>query len=194
MGVSGITSMSIVGPTLNARVAGTGSSLHLNLNLLLGLDQGGLRLERSGIWDNGFGCSGLGGGRDDHPTLHETLDQPVIIARADLAGIDAGLAEVIVALVTDAAVVVLIRDDILALVAEDREGLAGGRGRGIGLVADSALALVGHAGKLCKPLLACSGTPGDGDRNLIARRGRGGSNDRGCTDSVRVEARGGPRG
>ena len=186
--------MDIVGPTLNARVAGAGSNLALNLNLTLGLDQGGLGLERGGVGYDGLGCDGLGGGGDDQPILHEALDQPVIVAWAALPSIDAGLAEVIVALLTDAAVVVLARDDSRALVAVDREGCAGRRGRGLGLVADGVLALVGHAGQLCKPLLPCSGTASDGDWNLSARRGGGGFNDCGCSNVVRWEGRRGPRG
>lgn len=104
---------------MDAAVASTGG-IFLFI-LLLRLDQGGLGLRRSGP-----GCNSLGGAGDDLAISHEALDQPVALALADHAGSDTSLAEVIVTIITGAAVVVLVWDDVLAVVAVDRVDGGGG--------------------------------------------------------------------
>lgn len=152
---------------MDAAVASASS----NLVFLLRLDQGSLGLERSGL-----GRDSLSGSSNDLAIPQEALDQPVAVTVADLAGIDAGRAQVEVPVITGAAVVVLVRDDVLAVVAVDGEGRGGRWGRGSSLVANGVLALVGHASELCKPLVSCRGSPGDSNGNLSAR---GGDNGRG---------------
>jgi hypothetical protein len=153
--------------TLDAAVASASS----NLIFLLRLDQGSLGLERRGL-----GRDSLSGSSNDLAIPQEALDQPVAVTVADLASIDAGRAQVEVPVITGAAVVVLVRDDVLAVVAVDGEDRGGRWGRGSGLVANGVLALVGHASELCKPLVSCRGSPGDSNGHLSAR---GGDNGRG---------------
>jgi hypothetical protein len=136
---------------LDTAVASAGG----NVLRLCRLDEGGPRLGRHGLGGDGLGCAG-----DDPPTPHEALDQPVV-APAEQATVDTGWAEVKVAIVAGAAVVVLVGDRTLAAVAVDGEAGGGVWGRDARPVADGILALVGHAGKLSKPLLSRGGAPGD---------------------------------
>jgi hypothetical protein len=153
-------------PTLNTGVAGTGSNLILLLLLLLlflSRDKRGL-----GLGCGGLGCDGLSGAVGDLAVPHETLDQPVVLAIAEHAAVETGLAEVEIAIVAGAAMVVLIRDSVLAVVAVDGEVAMSWWGWDSRLIADGVLAFVGDAGELCKPFLSRGGAPSDGD--LGARR------------------------
>jgi hypothetical protein len=100
--------------TLNARVASTGSN---DLGLLG--DKSSLRLrERRNLrlW-----CNGLSGAVNDLSVLDKTFDHPVSITSAENTVIDTGLAEIKVTIIASAAVIVLIWDGIVAVVAVDRE-------------------------------------------------------------------------
>jgi len=78
-----------------------------------------------------LGCAG-----DDLAVLDRALDQPVTFARAQLTAGDAGLTEIVVATVTDAAVVVRIVHGVVAVVAVDGPlSLSGDCGSGSRLTA-----------------------------------------------------------
>lgn len=61
---------------------------------------------------------------DDDTILHQTLQQPVVLTRAGHTGVNAVKAQVVVTVVTDAAVVVLAGDATSAVVAVDAECVA----------------------------------------------------------------------
>jgi hypothetical protein len=140
---------------LNAGVASTSRndlSLHLR-------DKSSLRLrERSSLR---LRSNSLSGAIDNLSILHKTLDHPVPITSTENSVINAGLAEIKVAIITSAAVIVLVWDSIGAVVAVDREDA--GRSWAASVVADSVLAFLGHTGKLSKPLVASSSSPSNGD-------------------------------
>ena len=56
-----------------------------------------------------FGEDGFGRAIDDLTILDKALDQPVAISRTVITSVYAGLAQIIVSIITDVAVVVLIR-------------------------------------------------------------------------------------
>jgi hypothetical protein len=97
--------------------------LFLRLFLWLFLDRSrllcGNRLQRTET----LGCN-LGNAVDDDTILHQSLQQPVVLTRAGHAGVNTRKAQVIVTIVTDAAVVVLARDATSAVVAIDAECVA----------------------------------------------------------------------
>jgi hypothetical protein len=111
----------LLGKRLGLLLKGTG-----NLGLDVFLDSGAharavdhltryLVLDVLNLAPNTLGCAG-----DDLAVLDGTLDQPVTFARAKLTAGDAGLTEIVVATVTDAAVVVRIVHGVVAVVAVDR--------------------------------------------------------------------------
>ena len=124
-----------LGEDLDARVAGASRLLRLHglrlllghellgrestgHFLLLGLDldlRHGLRLRLL----RGLGSNPLGGAVGDLAILDETLNQPVTLTRAVVARGNAVLAEVIVALVANAAVVVLVGHGLVTDIAVD---------------------------------------------------------------------------
>jgi hypothetical protein len=128
---------------LDARVAGAG-----RCGLLRLLNESGLGLVVLAARSNS-----LGGAVDDLAVLDETLNHPVILTAAVDAAIDAFLAKVKIALVTGAAVVMLIWDRKVAVVAVDRVGAGNWASWRTSLVAKSRLTLVGNTSELCKPLL-----------------------------------------
>jgi len=145
---------------LDARVASTGSN---DLGLLGDKSSLGLG-ERRNLW---LRCNGLGGAVDDLSILNKTLDHPVSITFTENTVIDTCLTEIKVAIITNAAVVMLIWDGIAAVVAVDREDAHTGS-RGTRVVADSILAVLGNTSKLSKPLVTSSSSASDG--NLGAGR------------------------
>jgi len=64
-------------------------------------------------------CQPLGDAALDLAVLNKSLDEPVILARAKFAAVDARLADVIVSTLTPAAVEVFIFQDFVTLVAVD---------------------------------------------------------------------------
>lgn len=76
----------------------------------------------------GLGGNGLGDALDQSALNGGALDQPVIAAVASDALLDARLAEIKVSIITGRAVVVDVRNGLLAAVAADGEGGAGGAG------------------------------------------------------------------
>jgi hypothetical protein len=70
-----------------------------------------------------LGCD-RGHAVDDGTILYQPLQQPVILARAGYTSVNAVKAQVIVTIVTDAAVVVLAGDAASAVVAVDAECVA----------------------------------------------------------------------
>lgn len=103
--------------------------LNLDLGLNLGLN-GGLNLDL-GLRLRG---DGLGGALHELAVDSRALDQPVILAVAGDALVDAGLAEVEISVVAGGAVVVNIGDGQLAAVAADGKGSASSRADGGSLI------------------------------------------------------------
>jgi hypothetical protein len=109
--------------TLNTAVASARRLFSLLLlsnfdNRLLLLSKGAGHL-LSGF---GLGANTLGGAVDDAAVLDEALDHPVARAGAVNAGVDARLAQVVVAVVADAAVVVLVFQGHVAVVSIHNPG------------------------------------------------------------------------
>jgi hypothetical protein len=75
--------------------------------------------------------------------------------------INTGLTEIKVAIITSAAVIVLIWDSISAVVAVDREDA--GRSWAASVVADSILAFLGHTSELSEPLVTSSSSASNGN-------------------------------
>ena len=113
--------------TLDTAVAGACGLL--GFLLLWNLGHGLLLLSESAghlLFGLGLGANTLGGAVDDTAVLDEALYHPVGRAGAVDAGVDARLAQVVVAVVTNAAVVVLIFHGHVAVVAiHDPGGLGG---------------------------------------------------------------------
>lgn len=65
----------------------------------------------------------LSGAVDDLAVLDRTLDEPVTLSRAQLAIVDTLLAQVVVTIIADAAVVVLVLHGFVALIAVDSPGM-----------------------------------------------------------------------
>jgi hypothetical protein len=100
---------------LNARVASTSSNRILNNNFL---DLGNtLSLD---LW-----CNSFSGTIDETSILHDTLDKPVTLITANNSIINTSLAEIKVAVLTRAAVIMNIRDRLIAVVAENGEDAEG---------------------------------------------------------------------
>lgn len=79
------------------------------VNLLGGSDRSGLGPD--------LGWEALSGAADHLAVLDEALDEPMTLTRAELAGVDTTLAKIVVTTVTDAAVVMLVVHNGVALVA-----------------------------------------------------------------------------
>ena len=149
--------------TRNAGIASTGS------NWVLGNDTSLLLLSKTGLW-----CNGLSGAVDNSAVLDKTLDHPVIIATTGNTIINASLAEIEVAIVTGAAVVVCIGGRNLAVIAVDRVDTDSlwSWGSWNNRVAGSSCMVAGQggqSGKLSKPLVASGRSTGDWD--ITARAG-----------------------
>lgn len=98
---------------MNTRIASPSSN---NLRLLLHKRSLRLRERRLGLRRNS-----LRGTRNDLPALHKTLDHPVLVTATEHTGINTSLAQIKVTVITDTAVVMLIRDSLGAVVAVDGE-------------------------------------------------------------------------
>jgi hypothetical protein len=130
---------------LNARVTSTSSNW--DLQGLGEVDLGTLRLRRHG----------LSGAVDDLSILYDTLDEPMIFALAENSVVNASLAEIKITILASAAVVMNIRDGLIAVVAinsEDADSLGG----------SGALAALGRKRReFSKPLITGSGATSDWD-------------------------------
>jgi hypothetical protein len=146
--MAGVVAVLVVDVALHAKIVvvacGAGNELALveyldtavasarglvGLLLLCDVDNGLLLLSKgaghllSGL---GLGANTLGGAVDDASVLDEALDHPVARAGAVDAGVDARLAQVVVAVVADAAMVVLVFQGHVAVVAIHNPGGLGG--------------------------------------------------------------------
>jgi hypothetical protein len=127
------------------------------LNLLC-LYKSGLGLGSWGLRCNCYSCA-----VDNLAILNRALDQPVVLSAAGISFVDTALAKVKVAIVADAAVIMLIRHRLVAVVAVDREDTDSVRRRNASLVANGVLALIRNGCKFGKPFVTSSAATGDGD-------------------------------
>jgi len=87
----------------------------------------------------------------------------VILSWTQESIINAGLAQIVVSIITIAAMIVLLRDGSLAVVAENREDADCGSSWHLDSIADTVLTIGRQAGKFCEPLIAGSRATGDGN-------------------------------
>jgi hypothetical protein len=147
---------------LDARVA-SASSNDILIFLLL-LNKSGLGFGSNRLWCNNFSCA-----VDDLAILDKTLDHPVIISTTEVSIVHTALAKVKVTFITSAAMIMLIRNRLTALVAVDREYADRWGSWNAGVVANGILTLVGNGSKFCEPSIASSRTTSDGNLGGGAR-------------------------
>jgi hypothetical protein len=109
-----------------------------------------------GLGSRWLGCNGLCCAIDDLAILYETLDHPVVVTTAENTSTDTGLAEVEVAIIAGAAVIVHIGNGLSAVIAVDREDTSSWASWDASIVADGILALIRDSSKFCKPSITGS--------------------------------------
>jgi hypothetical protein len=148
--------------TLNTAVAGTSRlknhRLYHDLRLLLlnMLSEGAWHLRKHNLLSSRqLRWEALSRAADHLTILDKALHQPVTLIQAVSARLDAFLAEIVITIVADVAVIVSISHSVIAVVAEDGPGAHRGRCHDDRLLgAESELALTREIGNLVEEALA----------------------------------------